>query len=172
MTVNINPNKICLLYYVPHHFNRKIMVRANSKIRILNNIHKDIVNTFIFKGNIINSESTFYEVGVSEGDIIIALKKSGNFINEEFIRWKKLSNDPNFINSLETLSNKKLKREQNRINDFYYMKIEGNVRKYKRQCRNTYLQKMEEGDIQIENNININYEPLLMPSTSALPIIW
>ena len=172
----MNPNNHCnvihIFIYVPHHFWRRVIVKNDSKIRILNNILRNNTNTFIYKGNIIDSESTFEEIDISDGTLIVAIKNPTNFVNEEIIKWIRLTNDSYFENKVKVLSNKKLKREQSRIKDIRYMKLEGNFQMYKNHSHRMFLKNKVEKNSSLTDDLNINYHPLLKPSTDAMPIIW
>lgn len=172
MNPNNHFNEVHILLYVPHHFWRRVIVKKDSKMRILNNILKNNTNTFIYKGNIIDSESTFEEINILDGTFIVAIKNPTNFVNEEIIKWIRLTNDSYFENKVKVLSNKKLKREQSRIKDIRYMKLEGNCQMYKKHSHRMFLNQRVEKNISLDVDLNTNYLPLITPSTDAMPIIW
>ena len=52
------------------------------------------------------------------------------------------------------------------------MKLEGSVQMYKRNLHKMFLKKQVEKNTCLDADLNINYLPLIMPSTDAMPIIW
>ena len=132
----------------------------------------DGIYTYIYNGNIINSDLTFNDIGIKNEQLLIAIKKEQEKFNEMDYKWIELSCDPTFGNSLHLFSNKQTKREFNRLKDLRNIKIEGSLKLYKKFSHKLYLQKSAESENPIFNDLEINYEPSATPCTEAMPILW
>lgn len=164
---------IKIFFCVPNKFLKSILININTKISYLMKIfHDDNDYTYIYDGNILNSELSLKSAGISNEKLIIAIKKESKDIKNEALNWKNLSMKKDIENKLRSLPSKQAKVEYCRIQDLKITKTEGSLKLYQRLTRKLYQQNLKKEDQQINTNIYINYEPSPRPCTDAMPILW
>lgn len=174
MNQNIISDRVKIYFCVPYCFVKLIEIIPNFKIGNLMKIfNAEGIYTYIYNGNIINSELTLNQIGISNGNIIVAIKKNANENNDEHLKWIKLSQNNLLEDKFKIITNKVSKHELYRLKDLKNYKVEGSLKIYRRFTRRMYLNnlKKKEED-QTKCNLKLNYEPLSAPCTEAMPILW
>lgn len=173
-------NTVLLYFYIPGKSLKKVLVSKNSSIGCLITLTKEDSKDYIFiyKGAIVDSNSTFESIGMKNENILVAIKKKNNQINDFYYNvnlCKKLndiSNDPDFEKKLTVVNNKNLRNEKTRIADVRYMKIEGSCRLYKKKTFK-FLARLHEDEKSCDRfELNLNYKPLENPCEDAMPVLW
>lgn len=167
----LESNQVKIFFCVPHSFVKSIKVNKNSRVKSL--MEKHHINCdLIFNGSIICPDLTFQEIGISNGNVIVACKKEQGKMNSSLVQWINLSKDSTFENRLNSLSNKRMKNEYYRIRDIRNMKVEGSTKLYRKLIQKYYSKNSQEIENSIENDYEVNYEPSTMPCTDAMPVKW
>lgn len=174
MNQNIIPDRVKIYFCVPYCFVKLIDITRNFKIgNFMKIFNVEGIYTYIYNGNIINSELTLNQIGISNGNIIVAIKKNANENNDEHLKWIKLSQNNLLEDKFKIITNKVSKHELYRLKDMKNYKVEGSLKLYRKFTRRMYLNnlKKKEED-QTIFNFKMNYEPLSAPCTEAMPILW
>ena len=171
---------IIIYFYIPDKCLKKIKVISHLYIKLLLSFINEDTNEYIFiyNGAVVDSKSTFKNIGINNGEVLIALRK--NKINTDDInsninlssKMKKLSKDPNFETKLKLLINNNMRCETERIKDIRFKKIEGNFNLYRKKIKNYLSTNENKNNDQNDTNLNTNYQPLRKPSEEEMPIIW
>lgn len=172
MSAFIQSHKIVFYFCVPYKFWKKVQVASRAKVSCLKKVFDPGKEEcyYVYEGNIIDQNSTFENIGIIDEKVIFAI--SGKMHQKEKFDLMKLYNDPLFEKRLKILSNKSSKQEFNRISDIKYMKIEGNLKLYKKQEHKYYLKNLNESETTNNIQLCINYQPPSVPCTAAMPILW
>lgn len=158
---------------VPGALTRTIILSKQNKIEKLSKcLQNNWEHTFVYKGNIIDSNLSFNDIGIFNGDIIIIFQKNFNQFDNSDLMLMKMSKESFFRHKLDMTTNNNVKKESYRLKDMRDLKIEGSRRLYKKMIHKIYLKNRKENDLSLANDLDINYKPLPMPSTEAMPIIW
>lgn len=170
---------LIIYFYIPNKCLKKIKVIKYVYIKLLLTFINENTNEYIFiyDGTVVNSKSTFDDIGIKNGEVLIALKNNNNMddINSNInlsSKMKKLTKDPNFETKLKLIMNKNIRYETERIKDMQFKKIEGNSNLYRKKIKNYYSTKGKQNKDQKDLNLNTNYQPLPKPSEEEMPIIW
>lgn len=159
----------------PSCFWKTIIINKKSKFELVKTVlPKDYDYTFVFKGEIINPNRSFEDVGVKNGNTIIVIKHEKNKEKSIDSKWIKLSMDTAFDKKLQILSNKGSKGEYDRLSDIRQMKYEGSLKIYKTRMHKKYIYTMEESkeESEIKYNPNHGYVRPTSPCTEKMPVMW
>ena len=170
ISTNVDSNRITIFFCIPGRFVKTIKINKYSKVRSLT--ENDDQYKYIFNGCIINPDSIFQDIGISNGNVLIAFKNCKGHENYKYDQCIKLSKDSSFEFKLRFLANKRTKNEYFRLRDIRNLKIEGNSKLYRKMERKLYNKRIQEASNQIDFDFEINYEPSPMPCTEAMPILW
>lgn len=171
MESKVSFEQIRIFFYVPGCFLKSIRISPIAKIKNLM-CTDDGLYTYIYNGNIMDSDLTFNDAGISDGKILVAIKKELSQFNNLDFNLVKLSMNKSAEFKLNILSNNETKLEYNRLNDLRNIKVEGSLKLYRKLSRKLYFQSIETTEDQKNNNLEINYEPSSTPCTDAMPILW
>ncbi|KAH0795974.1 hypothetical protein GPJ56_000042 [Histomonas meleagridis] len=149
---------------------RKINVRSNKKISILQSLFPNAPKKYFFGGSELLEDMTFGFYGLRNGDCIIALPTE-IFETPTFYQWINITKDNEEINdSIQSMLNPKYSEETAKLRDLRLMKIERNPKVYIRMRSSLSDKKLQTNCI--TKKINIDYTTPDEPSTNALPVLW
>lgn len=149
---------------------------VNNSIQIFNLVKivcKNNNYSYVYHGTIVSGESTLKSIGIRNDEVILIIKNQKDQKNIIDHKWIRLSMDQLFERKLKILSNDFIKNEYNRLSDIKNLKVEGNLKLYKKQAHKFYNQN-EENFVKKEINFSQfpQYQPPEAPCTDAMPILW
>ena len=167
-------SNIFLYFCIPNKLMKKVRVNKRLYINSLLTFFKEKKEDYIFvyEGKIVNCNSTFNDLKITENNILFAVEnmkeetKNINVLND--------SNSTNFQLRLKLLTNNQLKNECDRINDIRYFKMEGSRRLYRKKIHKIYMNEMKMNDeYEYEyQDIKYEYQSTTNPCTDPMPILW
>lgn len=165
--------QVNIFFWVPNKFIKSICINKKTKINYLMKFfHDDSSYTYIYNGNIVNSELTFKDAGISNGKIIIAIKKETTDFNDIVFKWINLTLNKSMEAKLSMMANKQTRMEFSRLQDIKNLKVEGSLKLHRKLSRKLFLQSLKAEDNLLDTDLQINYEPSSTPCTEAMPILW
>ena len=161
---------IRIYVYQPFVRIRYIRLKENSCISVLSSIYSPD-SIYIYDGQILNSDKTFREYNIGEGNKMVLLPSSMMVSNYSFVeKWLKLtSNKESFEEKIDLNMVKGSQKELARIKDIKFNKLDEKKKflgKYFNTHKKTYKKERNQPELKCD------YEPPQNPSCHPLPILW
>lgn len=170
----INETDINFILVYPKRFIKIIKANKNLAVRaIKRSLPINIEYNIIIKGNLVDQNKTFNEIGMQDGEVIVVTKKQSNGLNELDKRIIQITKKDDFEQKMRIFTNKKTKNEVDRLKDIRIYRQEGSLKLQRKIARKMYLKQLKnDDDGQCLNDLKTEYEPLPTPCTDAMPILW
>jgi hypothetical protein len=120
----IEKDRIIIFVFSPAFGGKKVRVNSFDSVSILFQLVTLQNINALYQGNVLNSKSTFFECGISQGDKVILMNQNQiDFKTETF--WKNLSRTESDLKQFGSIENDPLmKREFARLTDLKLIKCE------------------------------------------------
>lgn len=164
LTEFIQSDRMKLFIFVPKVGIQVVCVTKNAHVSILNNLFPGEKKIYIHKGTVMNKTQTLKYYDVADSDGIVAIPLDDYIADKN--QWQEVTNDQErFSLQLKKVIDPSIKREQDRLCDLKFARIE---------MRPQSFRKLK--------NIDTDYKPIThrtvipeipeLPIENPLPVFW